>query len=82
MAALRANGAKVWQLSGKGVPDLLICYQNLTLLAEVKSAKGKLTDDQVTFHAEWEGDRIWLLRSVDDAIAMLNDVRNGIIQTP
>lgn len=44
---------------GKGVPDLLtVGYSRKServeaLLVEVKTEKGKLTSDQVTWHGEW-----------------------------
>ena len=72
--ALRAAGATVEELSGKGIPDLLIGYQQQTVLAEVKSAKGKLTEAQETFHRRWKGGVIYILRTTEDAINMLNQI--------
>ena len=61
---LRQCGVKVIHLHtvGKGVPDLLCCaYRRTTgqrelLLVEVKTDKGKLTKDQVTWHQEFTED--------------------------
>ena len=62
--ALEAYGVAVTQLSQKGVPDLLCSYDGRWFLVEVKSAKGKLTEDQQEFidkHA-W----VWIVRSKTD----------------
>ena len=63
VAALRKVGCEVLSLAavGKGCPDLLVyyggtCYASHNshlFLLEVKSAKGKLTPDQVEFHRDW-----------------------------
>ena len=45
--ALKAHGATVVQLSGRGVPDLLVGYAHeVWVLMEVKATRGDLTDDQ------------------------------------
>jgi hypothetical protein len=75
--ALRRYGASVCVTSGKGIPDLLIGYLGKhTLLAEVKSNHGKLTPAQDKFHAEWRGGRIYILKTVEDAVAMLTEEIN------
>jgi len=52
-----------------GFPDLICSRHGLTLFVEVKSARGKLTDDEQDFYAEHEGDmRIIVDRSVDDVL--------------
>ena len=55
--------------------DLLIQVPGIkrTVLAEVKTGKGKLTDEQTKFMAQgWE---VWILRDAADAICMFNMVR-------
>jgi len=54
---LRARGATVQILSavGKGCPDLLVGWQGRNHLLEAKAPKGKLTPDQVLWHAQWQG---------------------------
>ena len=54
------------QLSEPGVPDLLLWRRGEFRVAEVKSAKGRLTNAQTTFHAEHPG--IPILRTLDDAV--------------
>lgn len=50
--ALRDVGAHVTQLSGAGVPDLLVIRDRIYLL-EVKNGKSaKLTDKQETWHGQ------------------------------
>jgi Holliday junction resolvase len=65
--ALEKLGAKVVPLSGRGIPDLLVGYRRLTRLAECKTGKAKLTDDQAEFHKHWTGSPIAILRDATDA---------------
>lgn len=53
----RYCGATVKSLAaiGKGMPDLLVSWRNITWLVEIKTTKGKLTEDQIDFHKEWDG---------------------------
>ena len=48
---------------GAGFSDLI--------LLEVKGPKGKLTPQQIAFHAAWTGSPVVILRSEDDAIALM-----------
>lgn len=70
--ALRGIGASVQSLApvGKGVPDLLVGYNGVNFLMEVKMDKGKLTDDQVQWHGAWMG-KVYIVRSIEDAITIL-----------
>jgi len=72
IAALKQIGATVADLSGAGggCPDLLIGYQGLSLLLEVKNTEGRNRVDpkQVKFHAEWRGGPIHVVRSPQEAI--------------
>ena len=63
--ALEAHGVSVTQLSQEGVPDLLCSYRGRWFLVEVKSEKGKLTEDQADFmskHDAW----VTVARSKED----------------
>lgn len=53
--ALVAAGASVQPLSIKGVCDLLVGFQGVNYLIEVKADKGKLTDEQISFFETWDG---------------------------
>lgn len=66
---LRALGWSVHDTSrvGGGYPDLTCAKAGVTVLVEVKAAKGKLTPDQEMFLATWPGP-VWIVRSADDVI--------------
>jgi Holliday junction resolvase len=55
VTALRAKGFAVLSLAalGKGVPDLLVASKDKLTLLEVKKPEGKLTMDQIAWHAAW-----------------------------
>ncbi len=67
--ALRAAGASVWLLDQP--VDLLIGYRGHCIIAEVKLPGGKLNDNQQHFFATWRGPTPPILRTVDDALALL-----------
>lgn len=46
IAALQAVGAIVKQISGDGLPDLLVCWRGRWLPIEVKSKGGRVRDKQ------------------------------------
>ena len=68
--ALRAVGATVQSLDERGVPDLVVGFRQSTYLLEVKTAKGKLTKDQVVWHAAWKG-QVAVVRTVEEALAVI-----------
>lgn len=70
--ALRKCGISVQSTAsmGKGFPDLVAGKGALTWLIEVKSEKGKLTQDQVEFISAWRG-KVHIARSVDDALRIV-----------
>ena len=84
--ALRAAGASVIVLSsvGQGCPDILCGYNpglsieldgdvipiELNILMEIKSDTGKLTPDQVEWHAAWRG-QVAIVRSVEEALQVI-----------
>jgi len=74
VAALRMVGATVQPLHavGKGCPDLLVGYQRVNYLLEVKDGSKvpsaqKLTEDQVEWHELWRGQA-----------AVVNDVKSAL----
>jgi hypothetical protein len=67
--ALRAAGASVWLLDQP--VDLLIGYRGKNHIAEVKLPRGQLNDNQRQFYATWRGATPPILRTVDDALALL-----------
>lgn len=70
--ALRAVGATTYQVSGAGLPDLLVRYRGRWTPLEVKTAKGKATAEQVKLGA---GDVWAIVRTVDEALKAIGAVR-------
>jgi Holliday junction resolvase len=64
--AFTALGWSVQRISAKGAPDLVCARGQKVVFVEVKGAKGKLTKDQVTWHANWRGPKPIIVRTVDD----------------
>jgi hypothetical protein len=67
---LKACGWSVQSLSAKDCPDLLCGKHGLNLLCEVKTGTRKLRPGQVKWHAAWNGSKPYVLRSIDDALAL------------
>lgn len=49
IAGWRAVGAKVWQVSGTGLPDVIVFFRERWFCFEIKTATGTLTDKQGEF---------------------------------
>lgn len=62
--ALRAIGADVTPISGKGAPDLLIRFRGQVYAVEVKTATGSRTTAQE--ESQWP-----VVRSVDEVFTLL-----------
>lgn len=59
--ALQQVGAFVFQVSGDGLPDILVLWQGRWVPLEVKTAKGRFTNSQTAL--------LWpVVRSVEDAL--------------
>jgi hypothetical protein len=72
--ALRDYGADVFLLHtvGGGIPDLMVCYEDNTILMEVKDGEDKkLTPQQITLFAGWKGGPLHRVNSVQEAIEVL-----------
>ena len=76
--ALRKVGYVVQHLHsvGAGCPDILVGAGGLNILIEIKEGDGKLTPDQVTWHAVWKG-QVSIARTPDEALEI---VKNAIEQ--
>lgn len=74
ITALKAVGATVVQISAAGCPDLLIGYRGATYLCETKARKGKLTPAQIAWHEGWDGNRVIVVRSVQDALIAIGAI--------
>jgi hypothetical protein len=61
---LRARGVQTWQISGRGLPDLLCWHQNRPTVLEVKSGpSARLSRVQAEQGAPWP-----VVRSVAEAV--------------
>ena len=76
--ALRDAGCTVVSLADlgnpRGCPDLLAGYRGLTILVEVKGAKGKLNALQQDWHDRWTGSPVVVIRSVDDVETLIQNM--------
>lgn len=66
----------VVEINQKGVPDLLIGWHDkdgnpTNFLVELKTKEGKLTPDQVEFHASWQG-QIAVCRTLEEVLEILS----------
>jgi hypothetical protein len=73
---MRAEGAYVKQINDEGLFDLLVSHRGETLLIECKDGSKppsarRLTDAEQKFHDEWPGSDLYIVNSVEEAIALL-----------
>ncbi len=79
VAALELAGAAVQKLDGTGVPDLLVSYQGVLTLLEVKNPKAKgggkyntgdgcLTTAQTKWFARWKGKQPVIVTNENEAL--------------
>jgi hypothetical protein len=82
VAALRAAGATVRYIVGEygqsGIPDLLVGYDGITYLMEIKSKGGSLSKAQKTFWSTWRGGPLVEIRTIPAALASIGiDIEEG-----
>lgn len=70
--ALQIKGAEVHRLDRP--VDLLIGYRGETVLAEVKAPRANLSTTQQEWREAWQGGRVVVLRTIDDAMALIDDL--------
>lgn len=75
VAALRKCGANVQSLAmvGCGCVDLLVGYAGDVYLLEVKGIRGRLTPEQIIWHAKWQG-YVHIVRSAEDALRVIGEI--------
>jgi Holliday junction resolvase len=76
---LRSLGAGVVDMSrvGQGFPDLLVHFQNQSVLIEVKSGENKkFTQAQLRFISNWQGPAIVRINDVEGAIRLMNILKD------
>ncbi len=66
VAGWRAVGAKVYHVSGKGLPDVLVLHRGVLRGFEIKTATGRLTEHQ----GDWP-----VIRTMDEALKAIGCVR-------
>jgi hypothetical protein len=76
IAAMRAEGAFVKVINDEGTFDLLCWYNGRTLLLEIKDGSKppsarRLTPAEQKFHDEWPGSDLYIVNSVEEALALL-----------
>jgi hypothetical protein len=76
VAAMREAGAYVKVVNDEGLFDLLVSYRGDTLLIEVKDgakppSARRLTEAEQKFHDEWPGSDLYIVESVEEALALL-----------
>lgn len=69
IAALQDMKASVYRLDQP--LDILIGYRGRTVIAEIKTGKGKLNENQIKFIESWNGGDIPILRNSQDAINLI-----------
>ena len=74
--ALRAVGASVTRLSERGCPDLLCGYKGDITLLEVKEPGKSLTQAQLDWFWQWEGDGPVVVTTVDQALQAIGAVKH------
>lgn len=60
---------------GLGIPDVLLHMSGWCGFREIKTEEGKLSPKQETFANGWRGPKIKVIRTMDEAIADVKDIR-------
>lgn len=88
VAAFRAAGASVQAIESgvAGVPDLVVGIFGLDQLVEVKPVTGitrqrELRDSQVAWHRQWRGRPVAVVRSPEDALAVVAAMRGALTRS-
>lgn len=73
---LRAVGATVLSAhrAGSDVPDLIVGYQGVTYLMEIKTDEGRLSDGQRKVIGAWRGGPAVVVRTLDEAFRAIGAV--------
>lgn len=76
---LRAHGASFQSMAplGKKAPDGIVGYHHVDCLVEFKTGKEEPTAGQVTWHREWRGAKVRVLRTEADCVALLDYLRRA-----
>lgn len=82
----RALGCTVLdtEMVGDGFPDMVVGLLGINRIVEVKNpatryGRGGLNPNQAEFNARWRGEKVWLVSSVDEATALVQNWRKGSV---
>lgn len=69
---LKQLGFSVCDLAsvGGGCPDLMVGLRGVNCWAEVKTQEGSLEPSQIEFAEKWRGDKVHVMRTTEDCIAL------------
>ncbi len=72
-----ACGASVFQTHrvGQAFPDLVVGYQGVTLLVEIKRPNAELNGKQANWHETWKGAKPLVVRTLEDVELVLRNVQ-------
>lgn len=62
---------------GDGAPDIIVGVAGVDQQVEIKSAKGKLTPDQETFHSRWRGRKPVVWRCAADVLRTMQELHTA-----
>jgi hypothetical protein len=70
---LRAMGASVEisSMIGNGFGDIIVGFNEINYILEIKTETGELRDNQVEYHRSWKG-TIHTIRSFEEALEIIN----------
>ena len=63
---------------GQGKPDICVGAYGHTLLVEIKGPKGQLNDLQKAYHRHWQGRPITIIRSVEEAERLIDNIKGTL----
>jgi len=75
--AFRKCGLSVYDAAhaGRDFPDLVVGWNGVTHLVEIKTGKAPMPPGQVAFSAAWRGAPVVVLRSVTEAVDWATAIR-------
>ena len=74
--ALRDFGCSVYIVSMvKGFVDIIVGYNGVNYLFEIKTKTGKVSEIQKRLHATWRG-KIHVVRNIDDCLQIIKGNNN------
>ncbi len=76
---LRSLGASVFDASrmGQGFPDIVVGYNQQTILVEIKSGEQKkFTNAQLKFMGDWKGSAVVRINDLEGAIRLINMLKD------